>query len=431
MSRTAWIYVWGVFLSSALLIGYAWMNSPPLESLPIFFILTFLATLTQLYKAEVSGHTYYHATPLFFFAGLFLLPLSLYVLLVLIPCLIEWVHERRSNSTRLRNWYIQPFNIAMHLISGFSALEVFSLMNPIVIQNPHLSPVLAALAAALVYVSLNYLLVGVASVLIYRLPWREIGALQMEPILTELVLVCLGYVASVVWYQDRWLFPMALSPLLLIRRVLTIPQLKKEAQTDAKTGLLNARHFTRLFADEIDRARHIKRPTALILGDLDLLRDINNTYGHLAGDIVLEGIGRIIRNNIRDYDIAGRFGGEEFAIVMPECGIKEAQTLAERLRRTIESTPFVIATSDVPIHATMSFGISCFPDDARTSVALIHEADIAMYQAKLRGRNTVVCIAEISHPTTPPGTSDVRYPPMPHTALPPRRVLDSPDCVEP
>ncbi|HYP42367.1 MAG TPA: diguanylate cyclase, partial [Chloroflexia bacterium] len=175
------------------------------------------------------------------------------------------------------------------------------------------------------------------------------------------------------------------------------PALKKEAQTDAKTGLWNARHFSNMFTSEMDRAKRFERPLALIMADLDLLRNINNTYGHLAGDTVLAGIGQIIRENIRDFDMAGRFGGEEFAILLPETNQAEARAIAERLRAAVESSGFAVSTSRKPVNVTMSLGISCFPAGASTTMELLHEADVAVYQAKLKGRNCVVCASEVPH----------------------------------
>jgi len=158
---------------------------------------------------------------------------------------------------------------------------------------------------------------------------------------------------------------------------------------------LNAGYFTKLFEVELARARRFNRPLALIMADLDLLRNINNSYGHLAGDIVLAGVGQVIRQSIRDYDIAGRFGGEEFLIVLPETGPREAQEIAERLRVVIASERYEVRTSPVPIHATMSLGVACFPEDAAAPKDLIHAADVAVYQAKINGRNRVVCAAAL------------------------------------
>ena len=120
-----------------------------------------------------------------------------------------------------------------------------------------------------------------------------------------------------------------------------MPALTQEARTDAKTGLWNMRHFNEVFAVELERAKRFKRPLAMVMADLDLLRNVNNTYGHLAGDAVLVGIGKIIRESVREYDLPARFGGEEFSIVLLEANAEDARSFAERVRRTIESTEFI------------------------------------------------------------------------------------------
>jgi diguanylate cyclase (GGDEF)-like protein/putative nucleotidyltransferase with HDIG domain len=212
-----------------------------------------------------------------------------------------------------------------------------------------------------------------------------------------MILPCLGYIIAILWDLNPALILPALSPLALMYHALKVPQLQQEAQTDAKTGLLNPRHFNRCYAEEMARAQRFNRPLALIMADLDLLRTINNTYGHLAGDVVISGIGKIIRTQVRDYDITGRFGGEEFAIILPETSVGEAIAVAERIRRAIEEADFKVSTHPTPIHATMSLGVACFPDDATTVTELSHKADVAVYQAKLRGRNQVVCVADVPH----------------------------------
>jgi diguanylate cyclase (GGDEF)-like protein len=128
----------------------------------------------------------------------------------------------------------------------------------------------------------------------------------------------------------------------------------------------------------------------LILADLDLLRNINNTYGHLAGDAVLRGVADVFREHLREVDVPARFGGEEFAILLPETTIGDALVIAERVRAAVAETPFHSSTAKTPIWATVSIGVAAFPRDGRESSDLIHQADIAVYRAKLDGRNRVV-----------------------------------------
>ena len=138
----------------------------------------------------------------------------------------------------------------------------------------------------------------------YRI--RESGLFSFHGLSTELALAALGVVVATFWYADPWLIPFAVAPVLLIHRSLSVPELEAEARVDPKTGLFNARHFGAALNEEIVRSARFDRPLALIMADLDLLRDINNTYGHLAGDAVLQRRSPMIfRSQLRHYDVAG------------------------------------------------------------------------------------------------------------------------------
>ena len=187
-----------------------------------------------------------------------------------------------------------------------------------------------------------------------------------------------------------WLLPLALAPLVLMYRALLIPQLKRDAETDAKTGLASARHLEALVVAELDRAARFGRPLAVLLADLDRFKAVNDTHGHLAGDAVLAAVGRIIRATLREYDIAGRFGGEEFVVALPEAGPAEAWAFAERLRQAVEAAPIAVAAGGVPLRVTISVGVACFPAHGATTTALTAAADAALYRAKAAGRNRVV-----------------------------------------
>ena len=221
-------------------------------------------------------------------------------------------------------------------------------------------------------------------------PIRESGLFSFESLSTDLVLAALGVGLAAFWRWDPWLIPFALAPLLLIHRSLSVPQLEAEARVDAKTGLFNARHFAAALTEELGRAERFERPLSLIMADLDLLRDINNTYGHLAGDAVLQGIAEAFRIQLRHYDVPARFGGEEFAILLPETPPEQAFEIAERIRRAVAEREFDVETSSEPIRATISIGIAAFPRDGADSNELIHQADLAVYRAKLQGRNRVL-----------------------------------------
>jgi diguanylate cyclase (GGDEF)-like protein len=129
--------------------------------------------------------------------------------------------------------------------------------------------------------------------------------------------------------------------------------------------------------------------------DLDLLRDINNTFGHLAGDAVIRGIAGVIRGELRRYDVAARFGGEEFSVLLPSTSAAQALEIAERIRRAVEAARFEDETVTEPLSATLSIGVASYPRDALEAKGLVHAADIAVYEAKARGRNRVVDVAQV------------------------------------
>lgn len=418
MSKRAWSYIIGILLSAIALSLLAGQQLHP--SIPQLLTLTILVTITtiaHLFEAEAPNRQSYYPSMIFLFAGVVLLPPGLFVVLAAFPHMIEWAKERIEQKKYLRAWYIQPFNIATHIIAGISAQLLYQVLLFYTFSLNTASPVLSALGAVIAYVLINHILIGLALVLARGIPWSKSGVLELENLLPDFVNLCLGYIVAVFWSINPWLIVPVLSPIVLIYRALTVPQLKQEAQTDAKTGLLNARYFNKLFAEEFDRAQRFGRPLALIVADLDLMRNINNTYGHLAGDVVLTGIGEILRSSVRKYDLAARFGGEEFCIALPEVDAISAMALAERIRASVEAASFTISTSSHPIRATLSVGVACFPHDGANTTELLHAADVAVYQAKLSGRNRVVYTADVPHSVTleqmqAEAAGQVRYTPV-------------------
>lgn len=218
----------------------------------------------------------------------------------------------------------------------------------------------------------------------------DTGLFSFESLSTDLALAALGVGVSVTWRANPWSIAFVVMPLLLVHRSLHVPQLEQEAKVDPKTGLLNAREFRNSLEDEIARAQRTGAPLAVLMCDLDFLRNINNTYGHLAGDTVIKGIAGVIRGELRRYDIASRLGGEEFSVLLPSATAEQAFEIAERIRRAVESARFEEETVDEPLSATMSIGVAGYPRDAVDAKGLVHTADIAVYEAKAAGRNRVV-----------------------------------------
>jgi diguanylate cyclase (GGDEF)-like protein len=169
----------------------------------------------------------------------------------------------------------------------------------------------------------------------------------------------------------------------------------RQASTDGLTELANRREFEDSLANEISRAERFGGTLALILADLDNFKQVNDRFGHQAGDEVLRSFADILRETVRDIDVAARYGGEEFAILLPQTDIGGAEALAERLREAVESRAMAEA-HDEPVTVTSSFGVASFPE-AGTGPGLFGAADEALYRAKRAGKNCVVC-AETNGP---------------------------------
>ena len=348
-----------------------------------FGILASLAAIAQLFIVRTPRNQSYHTTIMFLIPAAFLLPPELVALLGIIQHLPEWLKNRST-------WYAQSFNICNYTLANLaawgSAHGVLHLSSP----TGDVRFALAGVAACTSFVAVNHVLLAPLLHLGNGHSIRESGLFSFESLSTDLVLAALGVGLAAFWRWDPWLIPFALAPLLLIHRSLSVPQLEAEARVDAKTGLFNARHFAAALAEELGRAQRFERPLSLIMADLDLLRDINNTYGHLAGDAVLQGIAEVFRVQLRHYDVPARFGGEEFAILLPETPPEQAFEIAERIRRAVAEREFDVETSSEPIRATVSIGIAAYPRDGIDSNELIHQADLAVYRAKLQGRNRVL-----------------------------------------
>ena len=163
--------------------------------------------------------------------------------------------------------------------------------------------------------------------------------------------------------------------------------LQEMAIMDSLTGVFNRRHFFELAQQELARAQRYDHPISAIMLDLDHFKRINDQYGHLTGDQILRGTGFLINENIREIDIAGRYGGEEFCVILPDTDRQGAHNAAERIRHAAENS--VIKAYDTSVKMTLSIGTSTFPDDGRKMDELIDKADWALYRAKKQGRNKV------------------------------------------
>jgi diguanylate cyclase (GGDEF)-like protein len=170
-------------------------------------------------------------------------------------------------------------------------------------------------------------------------------------------------------------------------------KLQEQAISDPLTGLYNRRYLSEFLPRELARSGRNTTPVAVILIDLDHFKRVNDSFGHEAGDIVLTTVGNLLKSNVRGSDIACRYGGEEFALILPETGADSAARRADDIRLAIAALHLSHAGKSLG-KITASFGLALFPDHAQDTDELLRAADVALYAAKGAGRNRVIVAQE-------------------------------------
>ena len=296
----------------------------------------------------------------------------------------------------------------------------------------HAAIVPTAVAAAILFSLLNATLVAVAAYLADReTRWRDV-LWDRERLLLDVVELCVGVLVTIACLASPVLLLVALPPVIVLQRSLLHKQLRAAARTDAKTGLLNATAWQREADNEVSRALRSGEPLALLVLDVDHFKRVNDTHGHLVGDRVLAALAVTLRQQLRDRDIVGRFGGEEFVALLPEAAAGEAYRIAERVRIRVSRTAVPAGAGDnggpgagaaaaapavagavtvrgngtglngnggaghgheVAVSVTISIGISTLGAHGRDMFELLAAADLALYRAKESGRDRVCVFA--------------------------------------
>jgi diguanylate cyclase (GGDEF)-like protein len=350
-----------------------------------FALLLALAMVAQLFIVEKPGGQSYRTAIVFIIAAAILLPAPFVVLLSAAHYVPSWFRHKKKN-------FVRVFNVANTTVAALAAWLAFHGLR----HSDDVRYLVAGAAACLAFVAIIHVILALMLHFNSGKSLWETGLFSFESLSTDLALAALGVGVSVAWGANPWSIVFVVMPLVLIHRSLHVPQLQEEARIDPKTGLLNAREYETSLDDELDRAARTGAPLSVLMTDLDLLRDINNNFGHLAGDAVIRGIAGVIRSELRRYDIAARFGGEEFSVLLPSTAPEQALEIAERIRRAVAAARFEEATVNEPLSATLSIGVAAYPRDAMEAKGLVHAADIAVYEAKARGRNRVVDVADVS-----------------------------------
>jgi diguanylate cyclase (GGDEF)-like protein len=274
----------------------------------------------------------------------------------------------------------------------------------------HPVTVAIAIGCAVLFSVLNTALVAVAAHAAEPLAgWRAVFW-DSESLILDVTEVCVGVLVTIACVLSPLLLFVALPPVVLLQRSLLHQQLRAAARTDAKTGLLNAAAWQREADTEISRVLRSRQPLGLLLVDVDHFKRVNDTHGHLTGDRVLATLAGVLSQHVRGCDVVGRFGGEEFVVLLPGAEPAEAVKIAGRLRE--QAAAMAVAAGDATVGITVSIGGAVLGVHGTDLQGLLAAADLALYRAKAAGRNHV-CLPARPEPAQPgPARSDPAQPPV-------------------
>ncbi len=245
----------------------------------------------------------------------------------------------------------------------------------------------AAVACAVLFAILNAGVVAIAAHLadpdapLAKVLWDR------ESLLLDLTETCVGILVAVTCALSFLLLLVALPPVILLQRSLMHQQLAAAARTDPKTGLLNATAWQREADAAVTLALRTVAPLSLLLVDVDHFKRVNDSHGHLVGDEVLRALAAELRQQVRETDVVGRFGGEEFTVLLPHTDGDGACRIAERLRTS--AGLLSVSADDTQVTVTVSIGVAELGQHGHDLFELLAAADLALYRAKDAGRNQV------------------------------------------
>lgn len=284
------------------------------------------------------------------------------------------------------------FNVSLDIIAAVVARDLYH-----VVQQSIPFTTLSLVVGALTFMALQTTLVTAVVVLYRRVALRAADTLKVSSLSADLIMVLVGGITALLYRMDPMSLFLVFLPLGYLQHMMERVRSQKEPYLDSKTGLFNYKYLDERLPGELERAKVTGIPLTLVFADLDYLREINNNYGHLAGDVAIRHVSDVLRACVRNNQFAARFGGEEFVLVLPQTDHGEALQVAEAARALVADS--IIQAGDTRFRVTMSFGVATAPDDAVTVRDLIHAADTAVYEAKAGGRNCIrSCRKEVDVP---------------------------------
>jgi diguanylate cyclase (GGDEF)-like protein len=320
------------------------------------------------------------------FAAVLTLPLSW---VAVVTALLSAHDVLRSGHGQHSFPHRKIMNAAAMVLAAWTARLVLEAGGvPVLTQATQLAavPIVTVAIAAVVFFAVDGVLIAV-SLLVDDERQRSVAGLfgSADDNALEMATVCLGAVFGLVLVYQPLALVFLFVPLFVLHRGVLVTQFRELATKDQKTGLLNAATWREVAARELDAVDS----AGVLMVDLDHFKRVNDTHGHLAGDEVLKAVAATVRRSVRDYDRVGRFGGEEFVVLLPGLASADVLAIAERVRQSIAALR-VPVTDTVLATLTASIGVATYPSTAAGIDELVHAADTALYRAKRGGRDRVV-----------------------------------------
>ena len=336
-----------------------------------FGVFLALVAAAHLLGADGTKHQGSQLSLAPIFTAVLILPPVLTTLVIALGVVPEWLRRRTD-------WYIFVFNVCNLVAPALFARAVFDAVE----ENTSAGWTIGAGLAIVAFLVLHYGLL--ATVLRLARGVKAGDTIRLNCVLIDAGLLSLGAIAAALWGDYPGLVALTLVPLALAYRSLAIPALVEATRIEPKTGLYNLRHFQAALGQELGRAGRFDRPLALLMVDVDHLRELNTLHGHVAGDRALVAVADALKRSTREYDVAARFGGDEFCVLLPETELDGALTVAERIRALVEEST---RTAGIPV--TVSIGAVAHRGAGATADELIGVGDRAAYEAKASGRNAI------------------------------------------
>jgi diguanylate cyclase (GGDEF)-like protein len=355
---------------------------------------TELATGIERIRRRAAETSYFDLSSVWTFAAALLLPPPLAAAVIAAVYLHLWQRVWRPAKVPMHR---HLYTTATVVLAAGAAHSALTWTRGLPTGPDDLAAVAAIAVAVLCYVVVNTVLVAAVIALTSERPGLRALVGRLDDNALEVATLCMGGLAAVAIGATPWLVALVLPPILVLHRAVLVRHLEEAASTDSKTGLLNSAAWQAEAARVLRRAERARGTAAVLILDLDHFKLVNDAHGHLAGDDVLAAVAGELREGVRDGDLVGRFGGEEFVVLLADLppgalGAAEVRSVAERLRRLVAELDVPVCTPDGNLTITglsVSVGGASVPADGATLEQVLKVADANLYAAKRGGRNLV------------------------------------------